>query len=192
MGTQSFEEKMKLIASILVVSAHAQSRGREGKQSADNVGTDDESFENTFNDYFGGSDYNLDFSGLADALSALDYNDAYNVAATTALDFDYAGLADALADYNSYDGASAYSDYSVADLVVDAGRPDGSDADETKGSAFIQTGGTIQVDHSDYASYCWIGTAEADLGTTDHDNQPVANDDPNSAVTRWFDQGAWH
>jgi len=206
MGTQSFEEKMKLIASILVVSAHAQSRGREGKQSADNAGTDDESFAETFNDYFGGSDYNIDYSGLADALSALDYNDAYNVAATTAAPttvalttadpfagYDFSGLADALADYDSsYDGLSAEADNSVADIVTDAGRPDGNDDDETKGSAFIQTGGTIQVGHSEYASYCWINTAEADLGTANHANQPKANDDPDGAVARWFDTGNWH
>jgi len=196
---------MKLIASILLVSAHAQTRFREGKDS-DDSGTDG-SITDSFADYFGGYE-SFDYSGGFDA-SAYDYNSAYGTAAPTgapavaATDdpfagYDFAGADDSFASYDGADAAATLDD-TVADIVADvvaaaAGRPDGNDDDETRGSAFIQTGATIEhhPDNSNYASFCWINTAEADLGTANHANQPVANGDAGSAVNRWFATGGWH
>merc|ERR1712141_764389 len=147
--------KMGLTASILIASAQAQGRNREGKDS-DNSNTDADSFADSFADYFGGYDYggsSFDYTGFDDSAFG-NYNDAFGTdapapfaatdaptAAPTAAPtfaatedpfagYDFSGADDAFA---SYDGAddSANLDDTVADIVADvvdaAGRPDASD-----------------------------------------------------------------
>ena len=206
---------MKLTASILIASAHAQTRGRDSKDT-DNENTDAGAFGDAFADYFGGYDYgglgeSFDYSGFDDQAFG-NYNDAFGtdapatnaptaaptVAATAAPTFaatedpfagyDFSGADDSFA---SYDGAddSATLDDTVADIVADvvdaAGRPDGDDSEDGKSSAFIQQSITLEVNLADYASFCYVSTAEAT-----HDN---ASGLPNgaAAVTAWFADGSW-
>jgi hypothetical protein len=209
---------MKLTASILIASAHAQTRGRDSKDT-DNENTDGASFGDAFADYFGGYDYgglseSFDYSGFDDQAFG-NYNDAFGtdapatnaptaaptVAATAAPTFaatedpfagyDFSGADDSFA---SYDGAddSATLDDTVADIVADvvdaAGRPDGDDSEDGKSSAFIQQPVAIEasVDLSQYASFCFVGTAEATIDIAS--NKPTAGD----AEASWFQNGAWH
>jgi len=206
---------MKLTASILIASAHAQTRGRDSKDT-DNENTDAGAFGDAFADYFGGYDYgglgeSFDYSGFDDQAFG-NYNDAFGtdapatdaptaaptMAATAAptmaatedpfAGYDFSGADDSFA---SYDGAddSATLDDTVADIVADvvdaAGRPDGDDSEDGKSSAFIQQSITLEVNLANYASFCYVSTAEAT-----HDN---ASGLPNgaAAVTAWFDDGFW-
>lgn len=210
---------MKLTASILIASAHAQTRGRDSKDT-DNENTDAGAFGDAFADYFGGYDYgglgeSFDYSGFDDQAFG-NYNDAFGtdapatnaptaaptMAATAAptmaatedpfAGYDFSGADDSFA---SYDGAddSATLDDTVADIVADvvdaAGRPDGDDSEDGKSSSFIQQSITIEstpINLANYASFCFVGTAEAT-----HDN---ASGKPNgaAAVTAWFTDGDWH
>merc|ERR1711979_124352 len=201
--------KMKLTASILIASAHAQTRGRDSKDT-DNENTDAGSFGDAFADYFGGYDYgglgeSFDYSGFDDQAFG-NYNDAFGtdaaptVAATAAPTFaatedpfagyDFSGADDA---FSSYDGAddSATLDDTVADIVADvvdaAGRPDGDDSEDGKSSAFIQQPVVIEasVDLSQYASFCFVGTAEATFNVAD--NKPNAD-----ATGLSFSTGSWN
>jgi hypothetical protein len=140
---------MKLTASILIASAHAQTRGRDSKDT-DNENTDAGAFGDAFADYFGGYDYgglgeSFDYSGFDDQ-SFGNYNDAFGtdapatnaptaaptVAATVAATAapTMAATEDPFAGYDfsgaddsfaSYDGAddSATLDDTVADIVAD-------------------------------------------------------------------------
>jgi hypothetical protein len=209
---------MKLTASILIASAHAQTRGRDSKDT-DNENTDAAAFGDAFADYFGGYDYgglseSFDYSGFDDQAFG-NYNDAFGtdapatnaptaaptVAATAAPTFaatedpfagyDFSGADDSFA---SYDGAdeSATLDDTVADIVADvvdaAGRPDGDDSEDGKSSAFIQQPAVVEtspIDLSQFASYCYINTAEAtfDLST----GRPTVD----QARDAWFASGSW-
>merc|ERR1711990_883623 len=201
--------KMKLTASILIASAQAQGRNREGKDS-DNTNTDGASFADSFADYFGGYDYggsSFDYSGFDDSAFG-NYNDAFGTdapatfAATDAptaaptfaatedpfAGYDFSGADDAFA---SYDGAddSANLDDTVADIVADvvdaAGRPDASDDDAGKSSQFVQAPEVFEVNHADYSTWCFVGTADAQFEADT--NKPEAG----TAKTAWFSSGNW-
>jgi hypothetical protein len=213
---------MKLTASILIASAHAQTRGRDSKDT-DNENTDAAAFGDAFADYFGGYDYgglseSFDYSGFDDQAFG-NYNDAFGtdapatnaptaaptVAATAAPTFaatedpfagyDFSGADDSFASYDGADDSAALDD-TVADIVADvidaAGRPDGDDSEDGKSSAFIQQPVAIEasVDLSQYASYCFVGTAEATIDIAS--NKPVSKPDPGNAEEAWFANGAWH
>jgi hypothetical protein len=204
---------MKLTASILIASAQAQGRNREGKDS-DNTNTDAASFSDSFADYFGGYDYggsSFDYSGFDDSAFG-NYNDAFGTdapatfAATNAptaaptaaptfaatedpfAGYDFSGADDAFA---SYDGAddSANLDDTVADIVADvvdaAGRPDASDDDAGKSSQFVQAPEVFEVNHLDYSTWCFVGTADATFEADT--NKPEAG----TAKTAWFNSGNW-
>jgi len=205
---------MKLTASILIASAHAQGRNREGKDS-DNTNTDSASFSDSFADYFGGYDYggsSFDYSGFDDSAFG-NYNDAFGTdapatfaatdaptAAPTAAPtvaatedpfagYDFSGADDAFASYDGADTAANLDD-TVADIVSDvvdaAGRPDASDAEEGKSSQFIQAPPVFEVDLGSSTTWCWINEGIADFAADT--NAPVVN----TAINAWFaTPGAW-
>ena len=208
---------MKLTASILIASAHAQTRGRDSKDT-DNENTDAGAFGDAFADYFGGYDYgglgeSFDYSGFDDQAFG-NYNDAFGtdapatdaptaaptMAATAAptmaatedpfAGYDFSGADDSFA---SYDGAddSATLDDTVADIVADvvdaAGRPDGDESEDGKSSAFIQNSVVIEsIDYSEYASFCFTGTGEADLVLA------TGKPDATMAKQQWYNNGFWN
>lgn len=204
---------MKLTASILIASAHAQGRNREGKDS-DNSNTDAASFADSFADYFGGYDYggsSFDYSGFDDSAFG-NYNDAFGtdapatIAATNAptaaptaaptfaatedpfAGYDFSGADDAFASYDGADDAANLDD-TVADIVADvvdaAGRPDASDDDAVKSSQFVQAPEIFEVNHLDYSTWCFVGTADATFEADT--NKPEAD----SAKDAWFNAGVW-
>jgi hypothetical protein len=204
---------MKLTASILIASAQAQGRNREGKDS-DNSNTDAASFADSFADYFGGYDYggsSFDYSGFDDSAFG-NYNDAFGTdapativatnaptAAPTAAPtfaatedpfagYDFSGADDAFASYDGADDAANLDD-TVADIVADvvdaAGRPDASNDDAGKSSQFIQQPEVFEVNHDNYSTWCFVGTADATFEADT--NKPVAD----SAKTAWFNAGEW-
>merc|ERR1712062_863770 len=154
--------KMKLTASILIASAQAQGRNREGKDS-DNTNTDGAAFADSFADYFGGYDYggsSFDYSGFDDSAFG-NYNDAFGT-----------------------DAPATFAD-TVADVVDAAGRPDASDDDAGKSSQFVQAPEVFEVNHADYSTWCFVGTADAQFEADT--NKPVAG----TAKTTWFSSGNW-
>merc|ERR1712025_812440 len=201
--------KMKLTASILIASAHAQGRNREGKDS-DNSNTDAGSFSDAFADYFGGYDYggsSFDYSGFDDSAFG-NYNDAFGTDAPATLaatdaptaaptfaatedpfaGYDFSGADDAFASYDGADDAANLDD-TVADIVADvvdaAGRPDASDADEGKSSQFVQSPPVFEVNNALHSTWCFVGEGEATLLADS--NAP----DPDTAKTAWFANGGW-
>lgn len=205
---------MKLTASILIASAQAQGRNREGKDS-DNSNTDAASFSDSFAEYFGGYDYggsSFDYSGFDDSAFG-NYNDAFGTdapatfAATNAptaaptaaptfaatedpfAGYDFSGADDAFASYDGADDAANLDD-TVADIVADvvdaAGRPDASNDDAGKSSQFIQEPQIFEVNHADYSTWCFVGTADADFDADS--NTPIDG----TAATAWFAAGDWN
>jgi len=203
---------MKLTASILIASAHAQGRNREGKDS-DNTNTDAGSFSDAFADYFGGYDYggsSFDYSGFDDSAFG-NYNDAFGTDAPATLaatdaptaaptfaatedpfaGYDFSGADDAFASYDGADDAANLDD-TVADIVADvvdaAGRPDASDADEGKSSQFVQSPELFEYtpNNNDYSTWCFVGEGEATLLADS--NAP----DGDTAKTAWFANGQWN
>merc|ERR1712025_641340 len=199
--------KMKLTASILIASAHAQGRNREGKDS-DNSNTDAGSFSDAFADYFGGYDYggsSFDYSGFDDSAFG-NYNDAFGTDAPATLattdaptaaptiaatedpfaGYDFSGADDAFASYDGADDAANLDD-TVADIVADvvdaAGRPDASDADEGKSSQFVQAPQVFEVNNAAYSTFCFVGEGEATLLADS--NAP----DGDTAKLAWFANG---
>lgn len=210
---------MKLTASILIASAHAQGRNREGKDS-DNANTDAGSFSDAFADYFGGYDYggsSFDYSGFDDSAFG-NYNDAFGTDAPATLaatdaptaaptaaptfaatedpfaGYDFSGADDAFASYDGADDAANLDD-TVADIVADvvdaAGRPDASDADEGKSSQFVQTPTIFEYtpDNNDYSTWCFVGEGEATLAVDT--NAPIGSG-VGSAKEAWFTAGQWN
>jgi len=208
---------MKLTASILIASAHAQTRGRDSKDT-DNENTDAGAFGDAFADYFGGYDYgglgeSFDYSGFDDQAFG-NYNDAFGtdapatnaptaaptVAATAAPTFaatedpfagyDFSGADDSFA---SYDGAddSATLDDTVADIVADvvdaAGRPDGDDSEDGKSSAFIQQSITIE-NAPDNNLYASFCFVGTAEATQEANSGGLPNGD---AAAAWFTNGFW-
>merc|ERR1712025_42586 len=207
--------KMKLTASILIASAHAQGRNREGKDS-DNSNTDAGSFSDAFADYFGGYDYggsSFDYSGFDDSAFG-NYNDAFGTDAPATLaatdaptaaptiaatedpfaGYDFSGADDAFASYDGADDAANLDD-TVADIVADvvdaAGRPDASDADEGKSSQFVQNPELFEYhpDNLDYHTWCFVGEGDATLEVDT--NIPIASG-VGSAKEAWYTNGQWN
>jgi len=212
---------MKLTASILIASAHAQTRGRDSKDT-DNENTDAGAFGDAFADYFGGYDYgglgeSFDYSGFDDQAFG-NYNDAFGtdapatnaptaaatVAATAAptmaatedpfAGYDFSGADDSFA---SYDGAddSATLDETVADIVADvvdaAGRPDGDDSEDGKSSTFIQNSATIALEGSPLDLSQY--SAYCFVGSSEAGyNQALGTPDPDQATDDWYNNGGWH
>merc|ERR1712025_1549888 len=189
---------------ILIASAHAQGRNREGKDS-DNSNTDAGSFSDAFADYFGGYDYggsSFDYSGFddsafgTDAPATLAATDAPTAAPTFAATedpfagYDFSGADDAFASYDGADDAANLDD-TVADIVADvvdaAGRPDASDADEGKSSQFVQDPELFEYhpDNLDYHTWCFVGEGDATLVADT--NAPTAG----SAKAAWYADGVW-
>lgn len=212
---------MKLTASILIASAHAQTRGRDSKDT-DNENTDAGAFGDAFADYFGGYDYgglgeSFDYSGFDDQAFG-NYNDAFGtdapatnaptaaptVAATAAptmaatedpfAGYDFSGADDSFA---SYDGAddSATLDDTVADIVADvvdaAGRPDGDDSEDGKSSTFIQNSATIALEGSPLDLSQY--SAYCFVGSSEAGFDPVTRKPhATQATDDWFGNGDWH
>jgi len=208
---------MKLTASILIASAHAQTRGRDSKDT-DNENTDAGAFGDAFADYFGGYDYgglgeSFDYSGFDDQAFG-NYNDAFGtdapatdaptaaptMAATAAptmaatedpfAGYDFSGADDSFASYDGADNSATLDD-TVADIVADvvdaAGRPDGDESEDGKSSAFIQNSVVIEsIDYSEYASFCFTGTGEADLVLA------TGKPDATMAKQQWYNNGFWN
>merc|ERR1712025_895307 len=200
---------------ILIASAHAQGRNREGKDS-DNTNTDAGSFSDAFADYFGGYDYggsSFDYSGFDDSAFG-NYNDAFGTDAPATLaatdaptaaptiaatedpfaGYDFSGADDAFASYDGADDAANLDD-TVADIVADvvdaAGRPDASDADEGKSSQFVQAPEVFEYhpDNLDYHTWCFVGQGDATLEVDT--NIPIASG-VGSAKEAWYTNGQWN